>query len=156
MSDFQLKCTTWMNEKQVADAVQKASVTRVAKCAALVEAEAKRLLSKGTKESAPPGRDPSRKRVRFIASPPGEPPFIRTGNLRASIAFAKTGQDTYVVGPATTAWYGRIHEFGGVYSGKRGPMHFPARPFMRPALNHTVDKFPALFANLPLGGTVSK
>jgi hypothetical protein len=53
------------------------------------------------------------------------------------------GGRSAVVGPTLTAWYGKLHEFG--------LGHFPARPFMRPALNLALREIPTLFRNLIKG-----
>lgn len=95
---------------------------------AIVERGAKQLVSTG----APKWRGP-RGGVHYDASEPGKPPHVRTGALRASIAFAidrDAAEPTVVVGPA--AKYGKWLEFG--------TRHMAARPFMRPALRNTQDE----------------
>jgi HK97 gp10 family phage protein len=89
-----------------------------------VQTEARRLLSKGGRQRA---KGPRGGRV-HIPSPPGQPPHLQTGALRASVQYAElltvTKQRAYVVGP--TEKYGKYHEFGTSRHQKR--------PFMRPAI----------------------
>ena len=169
--DFELRFKSHLNKDEVVKRVNAAKVSRIAKCAALVESEAKRSLSRG---GAVPGTAKlGEKKVPTVykSGPAGQPPRLRTGNLRASVKYAKTDENTYVVGPATTAWYGRVHEFGAKIEVTR-KMHFylglnlgmwvpigatiiiPKRPFMAPALAKIAAQFPQLFAGLPLGGTI--
>jgi len=163
----------WLNDQEVLRRVQAASVSPLVKCAALVEAEAKRLLSKGAGKQARP--DTFRENAEpysYTSSPPGSPPLVRSGNLRSSISYARTPEGTIVVGPTTVGWYGRVHEFGAMITvtakmraylaavfgwhlrRSTTQIHIPARPFMRPALSNCVRQFPEQFRNLPLGGTV--
>lgn len=173
MSDFQLRTKTWLNAREVKERVRKATISPLAKCALLVEGEAKKLLSRGATPVV--GRDEFGKFVKtgqFKSGPAGEPPRMRTGNLRASIATAQTATGTFLVGPTKNAWYGRAHEFGakirvtkkmaGYLAWKFGwrvkvgtVITIPKRPFMRPALSNCVSKFPKAFAGIPLGGNVS-
>lgn len=168
MLDFELRGKSWLNEKQVLDAVRKASVARLAKCAALVEGEAKRIVSKGATYAT--SRDNAGRFQRGAADRnTSEFPRLISGNLRGSIRYAKTSTDSYVVGPQTTGWYGRVHEFGAVirvtpkmrrflsakfgWRVKGNVIVIPKRPFMRPALYRSMARFPALFKDLPLGGS---
>ncbi len=91
------------------------------RCAAIVERVSKASMREGG------GR-------RRAASPPGTPPNVQTGALRASIASALHG-DGAIVGPIER--YGVVHEYGG--------RHHPARPFMRPALAQSNRDFPREF-----------
>jgi HK97 gp10 family phage protein len=171
MTVFELRLKTWLNKDEVLRRVKNASQPRVLKCGLLVEAEAKRSLSKGSSVSIP-GRDEKGLFTKgmkvYTPSPRGQPPHMRTGNLRASITTAQSGPQSCVVGPTTTAWYGRVHEFGAlikVTSRMRGflfhefgwhvmkdTIFIPPRPFMKPALDRCLLKFPELFRDLPLGG----
>lgn len=167
---FTLRCKTWLNADEVRRKVEAAAVAPLAKCAAVVEAEAKRLLSHGSKSIGTAQFGDKRAPVEYQSSPPGQPPFLRTGNLRDSIAYAKSGPQSYVVGPSGKGWYGRVHEFGALidvtpkmrgylrinfgWNVRADRINIPPRPFMRPALERSVTKFPELFRDLPLGGTV--
>jgi len=104
--------------------VRRRAVPRLVRCGALVERAAKESMQGGGTAGAP--------------SPPGTPPNVQTGVLRASIAHAATGVGTVVVGP--TEWTGKVHEFGG--------RNHPERPFMRPALKDCVTRFPGEFRGL--------
>lgn len=167
---FELRISTHLDTKEVLEKVQKASIEAKHKCALLVEAEAKKLLSKGgSKLQQQSGMGAGLKKI-YIPSPPGEPPRLKSGNLRNSIATARTEKDTYVVGPSKTAFYGQIHEFGrvikvtprmrmwlglnlGIWLKKEtGTIHIPPRPFMKPALLKVMSRFPEQFRNLPIGG----
>lgn len=170
MSDFELRGKSWLNKDEVIKRVKAATVKRVMKCGLLVEAEAKRSLSKGAIPVLE--RDASgkfKKATQFKGGPEGQPPRLRTGNLRASIATAQSGPESCIVGPAQQGWYGRVHEFGAIIkvTGKMAAflrnkygwnvypgmtIRIPKRPFMRPALLACVAKFPEQFKDLPLGG----
>jgi phage gpG-like protein len=72
------------------------------------------------------------------SSPPGDPPFLRSGDLRRSV---QTDGPTVVsgtqweasVGP--TMVYGRIQELGGTAG---NGAELPARPYVAPALDATM------------------
>jgi phage gpG-like protein len=178
---FELRAKTWLDDAEVKARVNKAVIGRVQKCALLVEAEAKQLLSQGGGKTIvlAGGRDAHGRFLKqsetvYSPSAPGEPPHLRSGNLRNAIRTARSGPKSYVVGPQRMAWYGRVHEFGALISvtakmaGYLGfafgwwgvkpgsTIRIPKRPFMRPALLRCLAKFPALFAGLNLGGNVSK
>jgi len=74
-------------------------------------------------------------------SKPGQPPGVRTGNLRRNIKTEKTEIGTYLVGPTKAAPYGAALEF------------VKNRPFMRPALERIRRRFVSFFKNLPLART---
>lgn len=159
---FELRATTHLNAEEVTKRVKAATVNPLVKCAALVEEEAKRIVSKGANYSTvnnsegEPVRVPDRNTTEF--------PRTITGNLRASIKYARTSRGTYIVGPQKVAWYGRVHEFGaviGVTPKMRGYLKhtfgwvvrkarivIPKRPFMRPALARCAARFPELFKGL--------
>lgn len=161
--DFELRSKAWLDKAKVLKAVKAATVKPLAKCALTVESEAKRSLSKGSKVRATSG---DRRKFNYTSSSPGSPPHMRTGNLRNSIRSAETNTGTFVVGPTTTAWYGRVQEYGAMikvtpkmrgflfatYGWRVGKdaIYIPARPFMRPALTRSVQKFPVRFKNLEL------
>jgi len=121
-------------------AVRGASIAPVRKAAMMVEREAKASMKAG-------GRGKARRQKgtgKFLAglrypSPPGTPPHVQTGALRASITWALVGGlatgVSAVVGP--TVKYGAVHEYGG--------KHTPKRPFMRPALLRVRNRMPQLF-----------
>lgn len=77
-------------------------------------------------------------------SQPGDPPATRRGLLRRAIRYAATqDKDLAVIGPAfpVVGTAGRAHEFGGRYKGSQ----YPERPFMRPALEESLDQFAGAF-----------
>jgi HK97 gp10 family phage protein len=174
---FELRCKTELNTAEVLRRVNAAMPARLAKCAALVEGEAKRELNKGATrvgfrdtETGETSRKKSKSEAPQFAmyERSGEFPNKRTGNLQNSIRYAPTPEGTYVVGPTTTAWYGRVMEFGAMIAVTRQmrgflrwafgwnvckpAIYIPARPFMAPALEHTKAQFPEQFRDLPLGG----
>ncbi|MCX7805041.1 MAG: hypothetical protein N3A38_07595 [Planctomycetota bacterium] len=158
-----------MTPEAVIEAVMAAKVGPLERCALLVEAEAKRLLSRGEKGERPPEGDATRGPYRYRSSPAGQPPFLRTGNLRASIRHERTARGTYIVGPTNVAWYGRVHEFGAAIavtprmrgflrwkfgwnvSPKTTRIVVPKRPFMRPALDNCRARFPEQFRGMTAG-----
>lgn len=147
------KMKTWLDVPEVVKAIDQAAVRDPLKRAArIVEREAKRSMRTGgvaaeaiEGEKAAGAYWYGEPLMRWVtASPVGQPPHSQTRNLVNSISIAKTERGTYLVGPTTSAFYGRTHEFG--------LLGFK-RPFMRPALAKTQRKFPYLFRNLPLAET---
>jgi len=114
-----------MHHAKVVSAIEAASLPRLERCGMIVEAEAKRLLSRG----GGPRHRPSR---------PGTPPHLQFGTLRGSVAHALTATEGCIVGP--TAHYGKFHEYGT-------RIH-PKRPFMRPALMSAAHRFPSQFRGM--------
>ncbi len=164
-----MKARVYLNTDEIADHLKKGVTERLGKCALMVEAEAKRLLSKG---GATPVTSSGKREIKYTPSETGMPPHLRSGNLRGSIQAARQPDGSWVVGPATTAPYGRIHEFGGlirvtakmrmwlgmnlgIWKAVGSSVHIPARPFMRPALDNCRARFAKVFENIPLGGAVS-
>jgi phage gpG-like protein len=84
-------------------------------------------------------------RKRKKASPEGQPPSTRRGQLRGAIMFdVEKPKDLVVIGPEETkvGTSGAAHEHGGKYKRQR----YPKRPFMGPALEKTQDRLPKLWA----------
>ena len=153
---FELKSVTLRTEA-VKRAVQKASVYPAVKAALLVEREAKASMGRGgkmrmTKRELNVARSFGMK-VRSTKwrepSAPGQPPNVQTGELKNSIHHARDG-DGAVAG--ATAPYGKVHEQDGIPGGwaEFGGRRYPARPFMRPALERVARNFPQLWRNLKL------
>lgn len=65
-------------------------------------------------------------RSRYVPSTPGNPPGVRTGQLRNSLTNARVGDLRWASG--TNVSYAKHLEFGTADS--------PARPYMRPALRN--------------------
>ena len=155
-----VKVTTWFDEGALMKAATAGANRALGKCALAVGTTAKRLLNVG-------GGKPHR------ASLPWQPPHKLTSTLFNSIQCAPyeswaSGRISWLIGPTTVAWYGRIHEFGArgpitVTPKMRGFLRWKfgwnlrkdtttitigKRPFMRPALMITQYKFPQLFANI--------
>lgn len=84
-------------------------------------------------------------RKRKTASPEGQPPSTRRGQLRSAILFDVDKQnDLVVIGPSYSkvGASGSAHEHGGKYKRQR----YPKRPFMGPALEKIKDRLPKLWA----------
>jgi len=84
-------------------------------------------------------------RRRKKASPEGQPPSTRKGQLRGAIRYEVEKQkDLVVIGPehSKVGTSAGAHEHGGRYKRQR----YPKRPFMGPALNKTKDRLPKLWA----------
>ncbi len=78
------------------------------------------------------------------ASPAGQPPHTRRGQLKRAILFAvEKSAGRVVIGPAAemVGDSGKAHEFGGWFRGQR----YPARPFMQPALEESRPRLPAFW-----------
>ena len=77
---------------------------------------------------------------------PGTPPNTRRGLLKQSLLFGVEKQrQSVVIGPAES-FIGTAmtaHEFGGIYRTRR----YPRRPLMKPTLEKTLPKLPALWEN---------
>lgn len=146
----------------VLDAIDQASVDALTKCALAVESEAKRSMRGGGGNLHEPSTPPA-------------PPHVQTGTLRASITYAieRTARGfTALVGVPKTVWYGKIHEYGGMFAVKQHQRRkrkdlqemitvsahsrdVPERPFMRPALEMARAKFAGMFKNLKLAQTAA-
>lgn len=144
---IRMKCSTWLDTKAVREAVNEAVLKPLEKCALIVEREAKASMHGGRvgARGMPYAYYNSGKKKWVIASAPRRPPNVQTGTLRNSIRHALTWKGTFIIGPTTVAWYGRVHEFGGAH-------HMP-RPFMRPALYRAIYKFTSFFKGLDFGNT---
>lgn len=72
-------------------------------------------------------------------SDPGEPPHTHRGAWMWRALKYKADRDGAVIGPthSVMADAGAAHEFGGEFRGTQ----YPARPFMRPALEKNADIF---------------
>lgn len=94
------------------------------------------------------------------ASRPGTPPNLHEGKLRKSILFAVEPDNSAFIGPSWNAlknggrkpFVGAIHEFGKTIKrkakrkGGKTSAVYPARPFMRPALEKVNPSFAASYA----------
>lgn len=81
---------------------------------------------------------------------PGSPPRTKRGLLRRAIRFeVNRVEKSAVIGPIATAIEGAAapHEFGGQYK----KQEYPARPFMRPALERNLHRFAGAFSG-SIGG----
>lgn len=77
-------------------------------------------------------------------APPGSPPRSRRGLLRRAIRYhADARQQVAVIGPMASVvdQAAAVHEFGGSYKGEQ----YPARPFMRPALERNLHRLGGSF-----------
>lgn len=89
----------------------------------------------------------------FAHSKPGEPPRSIFDLVRSHLYFVyDPASRSVVVGPAklngSTGSVPAVLEHGGTTTNSRGrSVYIAARPFMRPALEANVDKFPELFRN---------
>jgi phage gpG-like protein len=71
----------------------------------------------------------------YPPSRPGTPPNTHTKQLPRSIVFAADSSGgSFVIGPSRSGIdeIGQVHEFGGKFRGR----NYPARPFMRPAIEN--------------------
>jgi len=136
---IKMKSRSWMAPDEVVKAVRQAQVKSLDQAAALVESTMKRKLSVGGQM----GKGKARHTVR---SRPGEPPRAQTGNLMSSVAWARTLEETRLIGPQSPpAHYGAYLEYG---TRKMEP-----RPFARPSLTETSAQYASLWRNLPLSRT---
>jgi len=80
------------------------------------------------------------------ASPPGEPPAMRTGFLHDEVYATSAPNET---GASAEIWpstvYARIQELGGD-AGRDHRSHLPPRPYVEPALEASADHFGQIMA----------
>ena len=90
-------------------------------------------------------------------SAPGTPPHSHHGLLRDSIFYQVDGHSVTIGAAEFSSQLSYsvpdILEFGGVVEregshGKRIRQRFAARPYMRPALERAIDRYPDLFENM--------
>ena len=107
-----------------------------------VEKKARELVSKGggirgkEKQQAileRGGRQYGKGRGTRFSSPPGDPPFKRTGTLQGAIRMSRISARSYVIGVGRKAYYARYLEFGTA--------KMAARPFLRRASEAGIVKF---------------
>ena len=155
-----LKTRFFLDVKGIRAAVQEASLEPKMQMAMEVEREAKTSMEGGAVRVASntahtfyvkTGRRKDRARAKVVRVPskPGTPPHVQTGVGRSSIRTAWIQSErTAIVGPSSPpAPYMGVHEFGS--------KNHPPRPFMRPALQRVIPRYPKLYKNLPLGTTKS-
>ena len=142
----------WYGDR-VVKAVRKGAEAALLKCGAEVEREAK-ILTKvsGVKISHRWKRATTAAQARRFSkgwktkhgtpSTPPAPPHQQSSALNRSIQFADTPEGTVIVGP--TEKYGKVHEYGGEFGGR----HYPARPFMQPALTIARPRFQRHFKGI--------
>lgn len=117
---------------------RQARATRAAtsKALHLIEREVKLALSQ-TSTGSDQGRAANGRFQKHVhtASAPGQPPFLRTGNLRRSVQVEgplPTGPTSVEGQVGPTAVYARIQELGG-QTGRGGRTTLPARPYVEPS-----------------------
>lgn len=148
MIDFRIK-EMFLDRDQVINAVSKARRAALAKFGAFVRRTAQRSIRRGRG-----------------SSPPGQPPTSHAGTLRRLIFFGyDQAAESVVVGPVqfgegtapsaleyggesmvTTGGRGLVKQGRKVRERKRLVSYKP-RPFMVPALDENIPKFPGLFDN---------
>lgn len=132
MVEFDVKLERF-RDKETGAFVSGKMFKNIIHAAASISKDAKRSI----KRSATPGR-------------PGSPPTTRRGLLRRAIRFSANRQkQTAVIGPQASQvdQAATAHEFGGSYKGQ----DFPARPFMRPALERNLHRLGGQFTG-SIGG----
>lgn len=121
--------------RMTADVLDEAQRQGLMQAALVVERAAKQKLTESGRHA--PGTP--------TPSAPGSPPAIISGTLRASVKTTKPiregfGNYQIMVGP--TVVYGRVQELGG------GPYNLPARPYMQPAMEQSIDDVRNAYANV--------
>jgi hypothetical protein len=133
----------FFDRRRVTDAVDKAARGVLSKAGAFIRTTARHSI-----------------RTRAGTSPPGRPPYSHAGLLKRFIFFGyDAGRKTVVVGPMRlnqkVGNAPEALEYGGVseavvglrHSRKRRRVRIKARPYMGPALQKELPKFPSLWAN---------
>ena len=120
-----VKVRTKFDKTKVKKAADKANVTSLAHAGALIRKISRNSIRRGAK-----------------ASPAGEPPHTRKGQLKRAILYAAE-KDAVVIGPSVeiVGDSGAAHEFGGRFRKES----YPRRSFMGPALEKAKDRIPAIW-----------
>ena len=116
-----------VNTRKLLSMTEQESSKAIGEAALEVVREAKILVSKGSEI----GEEKT-------GSPAGQPPYVKTGNLRSSIRAEKLGTLTWIAGASVI--YGKFLEYG--------TRNMQARPFMRPALQNAYPRLSSLFKGL--------
>lgn len=125
-----VKTVVKMNDRAVLAIVDKGNVRALVRAGAYVQQTARRNI----KFSSWPSR-------------PGHSPHTDRGDLKHAIRYAVDKQQgSLFVGPAKSFFsiVGGVHEFGGTYMRRR----YPARPFMRPALERSLPRIASFWTNV--------
>jgi len=157
----------FFTEKDITEAIDKARVVALRHQGGFVRKVARQSIKRMGKARAKPKGAKAIARwyeelMAQPASPPGKPPFTHTGFMRENIAYAyDRAAQSVVVGPWMSPWLGQLHEFGGTrrvrltkHPVRRGQevkyktARYPARPFMRPALETAMEKLPSFLKNV--------
>lgn len=126
---IRLQTNVTLSTHRISDAVDRAAFRNFGHAASRISKDAKASIETSDEPSAP-----------------GQPPHTkaqRGHNLRGAIRYASNKQGA-VIGPIAS-WVGEVgeaHEFGRAHEGD----HYPARPFMLPALEQNLDRFHAAWA----------
>jgi len=136
---------TKFTPKLLVAAKDKAAFRNIGHAAASLAKDAKASIQRGPKEQRTRAKSRSGKKVaraRHAPSTPGTPPHTQRGRLPAAIRFAAT-ENSAVIGPrkSVIGEAAAAHELGGSYKGQ----HYPARPFMQPALERAAPRFAGSF-----------
>jgi phage gpG-like protein len=124
---------TTMRPERVAKAADKAAFGSLRHAAAAVRLTARRSIRRSGNPSEP-----------------GRPPHTRQGRLREAVLY-DVQDDRALIGPraSVVGEAGHAHEFGGPFRDE----DYPQRPFMGPALEANLPRFPREFAgSLGAGG----
>lgn len=127
--------------KNVVQAAEKAAYRNFGHASASIRKDAQASIKPAPKEQRTRAKKRGGKIVRratHAASPPGQPPFTKRGQLKRSITFS-ADKESAVIGPRHSVMDigAAAHEHGGT----RGGATFPARPFMYPALERNLSRF---------------
>ena len=128
---IKLKAQTQLDKGAVKRPVKRANVKTLQHAAALVRIIAKRSIRRAGKKAK--------------AGRPGKPPRSRTRRLPNAIVYEVHPQkDQAFIGPShkLISTVGGAHEHGGVFRGR----HYPARPYMGPALEEVRPRLPKIWA----------
>lgn len=124
-------------DRKVLDALNDAERRALARIGSFIRKDAQRSMRKAKHRGIPP-------------SPPGRPPRSRKGQLKRFLFYWYDPHlHDVVVGPILL---GRIavpgvHEHGGRILTKRNVLRYPARPFMKPALDKNLRKGVEMYRN---------
>ena len=157
--DFHVSVKTFFTTAEVQRALKPAMRKYLWKAGGKVRSVARKLIKRMGRSRKPPKKykkdgktwtSAYRKwRQELIDRPtsqPGTPPYTHTGALRDAIYYGYDVQSrAMLVGPSRDriSDIGELHEFGGFRHGDR----YPARPFMRPAMDVVRPQLPEMWRN---------
>lgn len=132
------------NKKEVAAAIEE----RINKTAGYILKVARNSIKETVKRPSAPGRPPNTRRKGNLLKNSLHYAYERRGHVHTVYVKSRIGIDygrnpkEYESTGGGAAEVARVHEFGGIYRGKR----YPKRPFLAPALTKSLPAIPGIWS----------